>query len=86
MKRQLKRQFNREHQKEQQAVLELIQKISPQLDEFKAEHPNVGFMLHFAIMDDVQHWVSRYCDIDTKLAIQVCTDMLKEVIENSRRN
>lgn len=85
MKRQLKRSFNRKHQEEIQAVNDFMSKITPQLDEFKVKHPNVGFMLHFALMDDVQHWVSRYCEIDTKLAIQVCTDMLREAIEDSRR-
>lgn len=86
MKRQQKRSFNREHQDEIQAVNELMEKIKPQLDEMKDQYPNVGIMVQFGIMDSEHHWVNRYCKMKTELVIQLCTGIIHELIEGSRRD
>lgn len=84
MKQKTANQFKKEHAKEIQAVMTAMDEIIPKLTQLRREHPNVGFMLHFGIMDPVQHWAYRHIDIDKQLAAEIFRDELQE--EDELRN
>lgn len=78
MKQKTANQFKKEHAKEIQAVMTAMDEIIPKLTQLRREYPNVGFMLHFGIMDPVQHWAYRHIDIDKQLAAEIFRDELQE--------
>lgn len=93
MKRKTAEMFRQEHKEEIQAVMTAMDEIIPKLTQLRREHPNVGFMLHFGIMDPVQHWSYRHIDIEKQLAAEILRDELQEepvlknwVIEHMNEN
>ena len=78
MKQKTAEKFRKEHMDEIKAVMAAMDIIIPKLTQLRKSFPNVGFMLHFGIMDPVQHWACRYIDIDKQLAAEIFRDELQE--------
>ncbi len=93
MKKSLANKFRQEHSKEIQAVKAAIDELVPKLTQIRKQYPNIGFMIHFGIMDPVQHWAYRHIDIEKQLAAEILRDELQEepelrkwVIEHMNEN
>ena len=84
MKEKTAKQFREEHKEEIEAVKAVMNVIIPKLTLLRVRFPNVGFMLHFGIMDPVQHWTYRHIDIEKQLAAEIFRDELQE--EDELRN
>ena len=84
MKQKEAEKFRKEHKEEIHAVVAAIDEILPKLTQLREKYPKVGYMLHFGIMDPVQHWACRQIDIDKQLAAEIIRDELQE--EDELRN
>ena len=84
MKQKEAEKFRKEHKEEIHAVVAAIDEILPKLTQLREKYPKVGYMLHFGIMDPVQHWAYRQIDIDKQLAAEIIRDELQE--EDELRN
>lgn len=93
MKQSLANKFREEHKEEIQAAMTAMDEIVIKLSQIRNQYPNFGYMIHFGIMDPVQHWVYRHIDIEKQLAAEIFRDELQEepelrnwVIEHMNEN
>lgn len=78
MKQKTAEQFRHEHMKEIRAVMDAMDDIVPKLETLRKAFPQVGYMIHFGIMDPEQHWAYRHIDIKKQLAAEIIRDELQE--------
>ena len=85
MKEKTEKLMAKKFKDEIQATKETMEKIVPQLEEFKNKYPKVGFMLCFGILDDDQHWVHSSIDMIPFLALNIFSDLMEQILQSKAK-